>query len=59
MNGEQWEEYRGYYIEIQDRNDGWWAFVYDELQNSLHDARGEDKDDARYNAQLWIDDQED
>jgi len=58
MNGEQWEYYRGYYIDLQERAGEWWGFVHDELQNSVHDARGEDKDEARDNAQLWIDDQD-
>jgi len=57
MTGEQWEEYHGYWIELQERDGEWWAFIYDELQNNINDVRGEDKDDARDIAQLWIDDE--
>ena len=58
MIGEQWEYYRGYYLDLQDRDGEWWAFIHDEMQNSVHDVSGEDKDDARDQAQLWIDDQD-
>lgn len=50
-----WTEYNGYWYDIQQRSDCFVVYIYDSLQKKVYSAAADSYDDARIDAEDWID----